>query len=125
VTTIFFTSPDHKNRFVEALQHINKVYDGKLDPEYAAALYILTVNYGTWEKTSSYVDRNGIDFEAMLKNVYFGSGHTVLVTLACNLFNEQMHIDPIQFLKLDDENFKVALTSLMLRRGGYRLDTFK
>jgi hypothetical protein len=117
---IFFTSAEHKQRLLSAMQCIGKIDDGKLDPEYASALYILTSSAGTWQKASGYVDRGGIDFEAMLEELDFSGGYSILIKLASNLFNSNMHIDPIEFLRLDETNFMVALTSIQLRRSSLK-----
>lgn len=113
---IFFKSPEHKQRFVTTMQQIGKIYDGKLDPEYGAAVYILTADLSTWNKANSYVSCEGIDIPALLEETYFSGGYSVLIRLAGNLFNSQIHIEPIDLLRLDEGNFNVALTSLKLRR---------
>ncbi len=125
MSELFFQGADHKRRFLAAMQRIGKVYDGKLDPEYGAALYILSAEVGTWNKAQRYVDRDGIDFETMLQEVDFSGGYQVLIQWAGNLFNEQQHIDPIEALRLDERNFEIALSALRIRRGGLRLGNFK
>jgi hypothetical protein len=124
-TTIFFKSPEHKQRFVTAMQQLGKIYDGKLDLEYAAALYILAADLATWQKAQVYVDHDGIDIPTLLQEVHFSGGYSVLVQLAGNLFNSQTRIDPVELMRLDDNNFKVALTSLQLRRYCAHIDDFK
>lgn len=126
MASIFFKSAEHKGRFVAAMQKIGKVYaDGRMNSEYAAALYILTADFSTWEKTKGYVDSDSIDFSAILEEVDFGGGYSVLIKLAGNLFNSLTLIDPIEFLRLDEGNFNVALSSLKVRRYGMRVDDFK
>jgi hypothetical protein len=115
---MFFTSETHRQRFTQVMEQIGKVYDGKLDPEYGAAIYVLTATGGTWDKAGSYVDRDGIDFETMLEEVHFSSGYRTLILLAGNLFNGNQHLDPLEFMRLDEANFKVAVTALTLRRYG-------
>ena len=116
MNNIFFKSPEHQTRFIEAMQAIGKlVNDGRFDPEYSAALYILTSGLSMWEKTSGYVTRHGINFDTILEEVDFGGGHTRLVRLAGNLFNGNQHIDPLEFVHLDDGNFKVAITAIKIR----------
>lgn len=63
--TLFFKSADHQQRFVTTIQQIGKVYGGKLDQEYAAALSILTADTDTWEAVQRYVSRRGIRFDLM------------------------------------------------------------
>src|SRR5437868_2538238 len=112
---IFFTSPDHKKRFLTAMLTIGKIYSGKLDQEYGAALYILTSRTSLWQKSQDYVDRDGIDFEVLLREADLSGGYSVLVMLAGNLFNDQTHCDAIELMRLDDDNFIVALNSLQVR----------
>lgn len=123
-TDIFFTSEAHKARFLATMQHMGKVYGGKLDPEYGAALYILTAGAAFWQKANGFVDRDGIDFEGMIQEIDFSGGASVLVKWAGNLFNQNTHIDPIELMRLDERNFKVALTSLQLRREHFSLNDF-
>src|SRR5262249_8740189 len=92
-----FKSEEHKQRLLATLQRIGKIYGGRPDPEYAAALYILTADASTWNKAKDYVDRDGIDIAAMLEEVDFSSGYIVLIELAGNLFNNNQHIDPLEF----------------------------
>lgn len=121
---MFFKSEAHKLRFLTAIQDIGKVYEGKLDQEYAAALYILTATSGTWEKASSYVSHDGIDFPAMLQEEDFSSGYLTLIKLAGNLFNGEQHLDPLEFMGLDEFNFRAALTALELRHYSHHIDDF-
>jgi hypothetical protein len=118
----FFKSDSHKTRFKDAMEEFGKVYDGiKYDREYAAAFYILTADLATWQKTygSGYISRHGIQIEEILQDVDFSGGHAVLIRLAGNLFNNQQHIDPLEFLRLDESNFYVALSAIIIRRDGY------
>ena len=117
---LFFTSVRHLECFLSVMRRIGKIDGGKLDPEYAAACYVLTSGLGLWQKASDYVSRGGIDFEAMLEDRDFSGGASVLVKLASNLFNSNAHIDPIEFLRLDEINFKVALVALQVRRASLR-----
>jgi len=118
---IFFTSAEHRVGFLTAMQGIDKVYDGKLDQEYGAALYILTSSTGLWQKSQDYVSRSGIDFETMLEEIDFSGGYSVLVKLASNLFNSNTHLDPVELMRLDDTNFAVALNAIQLRRTSLHL----
>ena len=125
-TNIFFKSDAHRARFLLAMQESGKVYDGKFDVEYCSALYILTSGLATWDKAKSYVDRDGIDIEGMLEEMDFSSGQAALIKLAGNLFNGQMHIDPVDLATdLDNDNFHVALTALQLRRVSLRAEDFQ
>jgi len=113
---VFFKSPEHRLRWLVALQTMGKVYDGKIDQEYGAALYVLTADLDTWQQAQTYVRREGIDFEALLAEGEFSGGYSVLIKWASNLFNGNTHVDPVELMRLDDSNFLVALTALQLRR---------
>ena len=121
---IFFKSDEHKQHFLATMQQLGKIYAGELDPEYAAALYILTADAGTWQKAREYVSSEGIDIQTMLEEIDFSSGHLVLIRLAGNLFNNQEHLDPLEFLRLDERNFHLALTALILRRSSFHMKHF-
>jgi hypothetical protein len=122
--SIFFKSPDHKQRFLTAMQHIGKVYDGKLDQEYGAALYILTADAGIWKSAQTYVERHAIDIEAMLAEIDLSHGYAVLVNLAGNLFNGEQHLEALELMRLDENNFSVALTAIRIRRAGLQVQDF-
>ncbi len=124
MTKNIFRSAEHRSRFIESMQRLGKIYDGKYDPEYASALYILTADLSTWQKTSDYISQHGIDVEEMLQEVDFSGGYGVLISLAGNLFNNQQHLDPLEFLRLDEANFHLALNALKVRRDGLLLDEF-
>ena len=120
-----FRSAGHKSRFVTAMQQLGKHDAGKLDPEYASAVYILTSDDFTWEKASGYVSRRGILFDDLLDEVDFSSGYRILIQLAGNLFNGGQHIDPVEFMRLDEGNFGVAQVAIHLRRHSAHLNDFK
>lgn len=126
VTEGIFKSAGHKTRFVGAMLQIGKVDSGKFDPEYAAALYVLTADLSTWNKAQEYMSHNGIDFEALLKEVDWSGGYRVLIQWAANLFNEYAaHCDPVELMRLDESNFQVAITALHIRRYSLHVDDFK
>lgn len=118
IREITFKGQEHKARFLQAIHGIHKVYDGKLDPEYAAALYILTSSVSTWDKAESYVDRDGIDFEGMLLNVDWSGGYRPIITWAANLFNGTISCNPVELMSLDESNFNLAVNALFIRRNG-------
>jgi|SRR6266567_2409330 len=115
--TTVFKSDEHENRFKGVMQQTGKIYNGRYDAEYAAALYILTADPSTWNKAQEYVSHSGIDFSGMLEDIDFSGGYSVLILLAGNLFNGQQHLDPLEFLRLDDVNFELAIAAIKLRRG--------
>jgi hypothetical protein len=125
MANIFFKSANHRSRFLEAMQRIGKIYDGKLDPEYGSALYILASDLHMWNDAQDYISSSGITFLAMIEATTLSGGYSVLMLLAVNLFNDQLQVSPIEFMRLDDSNFLVALTAIQLRRGGYSVDDFK
>src|SRR5579862_3144468 len=116
---MYWKSAAHKQRFLTIMQQIGKIFDGKVDPEYGAALYILTSDAATWEQASRYTQRNAIDIETLLKEVDFSHGYEVLLKLAANLFNELneagQQVRPVDLMILDEDNFSVALTALQIR----------
>jgi hypothetical protein len=122
---MFFTEARHKAGWLTAMQGIGKVYDGWFDTEYGAALYILTADEDTWNQVSDYVSHSGIDFEAMLHEVDFSGGYGVLIRLAANLFNDRIPCNVVELMRLDERNFKVALTAIQVRGKSLHMDDFK
>ena len=119
---IFFTSSEHKKRWLTAMQEIGKVYEDRLDPEYGAALYVLTAHRGTWEQAIDYVDRDGIRFEDLLAEIDFSGAYVNLIKLAGNLFNDRTSCSPVELYRLDDTNFTIAMNALLIRRTSLRIE---
>ena len=124
--TIFFKSAAHKTRLLEAMRRTGKIDGGKFDQEYGAAMYILTADTSTWEKARDYVSSSGILFEEMLQELDWSGGYGVLIKWAANLFNEHAaNINPVELMRLDENNFRVALSALVVRKYSLRVDDFK
>lgn len=117
MANFYFTSEAHKARFLATMHEIHKIDGGKLDPEYGAAIYVLTSSASTWEKASDYVSGGGIEFEELLSEVDWSGGYSSLIKLAANLFNERFPASPVDLpTRLDDRNFAVAMTAFQIRR---------
>ncbi len=112
-----FRSPEHRRRFVEAMERIDKVEEQRhCDPEYGAAVFILSAYSGIWDRTSTYVSRRGIRFDKMLKDQDFSGGLNVLIRLAGNLFNEHAcQVTPVEFTRLDEQNQQLAQNAIWVR----------
>lgn len=121
----FFTEPAHKQRWLTALQQIGKVYDGKIDPEYGAALYLLTADEIRWHVAEKRVSHTGIDIDSILFVASFSSGEIILVKLAGNLLNGNQSISPREFTRLSEHNFLIALDAIKLRYYGGRIEDFE
>lgn len=118
-----FASEEHKARFLEKIQRIDKVEAGKVDPEYGAAVYLLSCMPSVWEKTRAYVRRDGIPFGTILLEEHFSSSELAMVQLAGNLFNLGItEASPVDLVILDGRNFEVALAALRFRRDGASID---
>lgn len=118
---ILFNNQKHLDRFLAAIQRISKIYEGdKIDCYYGSALYILADDEWTMKKAERYISRHGIRFEDMLKEVDFSGAYSVVIRLAfaCNIFNGNMDVDFEQFMRLDENNFQLALTALQFRYYG-------
>ncbi len=125
MANFYFTSPAHKARFLETMREIHKVDAGRLDSEYAAAVYVLTSSSGTWEQARPYVSGGGIHFERLLSEVDWSSGYRALIRLAGNLFNEKNPASPVDLMLLDDRNFAIAMTAFQIRRHAWPESEFK
>ncbi len=123
---IFFKSEAHRARFLTAIKQFGKVYDGKVDPEYGAAFYVLTSDESTWNQAKGYVSSHGINFDNLLQEVDLGgSGYTALIKLAGNLFNDgYTAANPVDLMGLDNQNFEVALNAFRVRRKNWLTSQF-
>jgi hypothetical protein len=52
----------------------------------------------------------------MLKLADWSGGYTVLLQWAANLFGHNIHVDPVELMRLDDTNYQIAKCALDLRR---------
>ncbi len=124
--SIYFKSAAHKTRLLGAMRHTGKIDSGKFDLEYGSAIYILTADASTWDKAQDYVSSSGILFEEMLQELDWSGGYQVLIKWAANLFNEHAaNINPVELMRLDENNFRVALSALVVRRYSLHVDDFK
>lgn len=117
--TITFKGKGHQARFLAAVQTIGKVYEGQIDPEYGAALFVLTSTLHTWQQAHDYVTCHGIRFDEIVDACHWSEGYRVLLRWAANLFNPDAdHCDPVELMRLDEGNFAIAVSALHIRRGG-------
>jgi hypothetical protein len=121
----FFKSQQHHDRFVQIVYELGKTWPEQnhtFDPAYASALYILTANRSQWEYVQGFVDKWGIGFEELLGNIdQWSTSEKLLIRWAANLFHpEHVGVAPADLSCLDEDNFKIALTALKLRRYGYQ-----
>lgn len=120
---IYFRAESHRERFLSAIQQTPRiVYDGdKLDQEYSAAFYILCSHAGIWEKAKQHLTETGIRFGDMLEQEHLSSGDYALVSLAGNLFGQDIRSNPVDLMVLDPRNFSIALQALQMRKYPVRL----
>lgn len=111
MSELFFQSSKHKQRFVEIIERI----DRGDDCEYVSALYILTSDLLNWQTLEQYVSHDSIKFSAML-NMPLSTSEDVFLRVAANLFNGSEHVDPVEFVSLDEKNFRVVVQAMELRR---------
>lgn len=111
-----FISAEHKARFLWVMKPLEKRDGTRFDSEYASAIYILTAHALNWKSASDYVSREGIRFSDMLEEVYHSTGEETLVKLAANLFGHDITVNPVDFMYLDDNNFKLAMNAIQIRR---------
>lgn len=119
----YWKTPEHRGRFLDTIKDLGKIdpIDGVLDSEYAAAIYILTSDLGTWQRAEPYIDakRDKIDFDEMLEKEHWSGGYSVLIYEAWNLFNGHVEEEyPVSFsslTRLDERNQQVAVTALLIR----------
>lgn len=122
---IFFKGPEHKQRLAEATQRLEKVErDGKADPWYCSALYILSADLHTWNSSQPYMSRRGIKFDEILANNHFSSGYITLIEVAANLFRDSGQVDLSRFTNLDENNFKVVMEAIKIRRYSLQMSNF-
>ncbi len=76
----------HREAMKQAVAETPAIKAGRLDREYAAALYLLTGMEYVWPRLKQYANRDGIDHEGMLDEP-LSCGERLIVGLAGNLFN--------------------------------------
>lgn len=129
---VYFRSEKHKERFVSAVQEIDRIHEGDhIYGEYACALYALTSHLDIWDQASQYISRDGIKFPKLIQEEHFSSTRLELIKLATNLFNERMPFedgtiiprpDMYQIICLEESMFKVAVEAIRIRYYGLKLN---
>jgi hypothetical protein len=123
---IFFKSQGHRERLTEALERLEKVEsNGKADPWYASALYVLTSDASMWDDVQPYVRTTGIKFDDILEKIHFSSGYVTMIEVAANLFRDNGQIDLSRFTNLDENNFRLVIDAIRLRRYSVLMDELK
>lgn len=110
---MLFVDNVHKEAFMELLYKY-----GKYDDDYLAAFYICSSTEEIRRKTFHYIDEQGIDFEAILSNGRFGSGHTFMICAAKSMFGQQEKVDLSDICRCDRIIMKVLLEAWRLRAFG-------
>ncbi len=128
---VYFRSEQHKERFISAIQAIDRLSEGDyIYAEYACAIYALTSHMDIWEQAQQYVSHNGIKFPEMIKKEHFSSTRSELVKLVSNIFNERMTFedgtllprpDMYDIVCLEESMFKVAIETMKIRYYGLKL----
>ena len=121
----YFFDETHKNNVMKVIRDKRLVYpDGQVDCYYLPALFILlSTKNNLYKKTRSYIDADGIDFEAMMEKQDFSSGEAKLVRLAANLYNGSMKVTPQELINtLDDRNYDLAMQAIRFRRYGCHIE---
>jgi hypothetical protein len=127
MTDIFFKSPEHQQRLAEAIERLEKIEEsnGKADPWYCSALYILAADVYTWNSVQPYISRSGIKFDEILANIHFSSGYVTMIEVAANLFRDSGQIDLSRFTNLDENNFRLVIDAIRLQRYSVQMDELK
>lgn len=126
---MYFAEKGHRDRFLTIIKEMRKIYDGKVDEEYGACLYILTSDPGFWEQTKAYVQGppdTRIFMKKLIHEQYLSHGYDALMRLASNLFDGGQHVDPIVLIDtLDENNWQIAQTAMRIRRRMLPIEDFQ
>jgi hypothetical protein len=115
---IYYTDIEHRYNLIKLLKDTNKVYaEYEVDNYYLCAYYVLCSNKYIIKKAAKFITGDGIRFEDMLNNEDWCSGHKILIKLANELFNNNANVSINNMCNvLDNDNFKVALQAMELKR---------
>lgn len=89
--------------------------------EYLPIVYLMTGNAELYPKMNPYFNAKsgGFDSDKMFEEQDFSSGLNILAKLAVHLFNSSQIVQPLDIISsLDEQSFKLALNSMILRRFG-------
>lgn len=117
-----FLNGEHEANFQEMRTQMEEVY--RFDKEYLAAAFIMAGDAELERKMKPYFDMQDGMFDSMrmFEEKDFSGGLIVLAKLAVHLFNNNEKVDPLDFMKLDDQGFKLAMNAISLRRSGISAD---
>jgi DNA polymerase III delta subunit len=115
-----FLNEKHESRFLQfRAEDMAEHY--RSDKEYLSVVYLMTGNDELYRKMKPYFNAKIGEFysEVMFNEKDFSSGLNVLAKLAVHLFNSNETLEPLHIIsQLDDEGFKLALNTIILRRYG-------
>lgn len=129
---VHFRDDEHREALTTLLYDTGEYHKNRLNAELLSTLYILTSSYDFRKKILPYVKLpggpGGIEWGELWKEVY-SSAEMKLIRLAFNLWNgddgSYYRVSPLTpmdiITTLDEENFKIAMQAISLRRNEYRV----
>jgi hypothetical protein len=93
----------------------------RANKEYLSVVFLITGNEELYRKVKPYFNTKsgGFNFTKMFEEQDFSSGLQELAKLAVHLFNSNGKVELIEIISgVDEEGFKLAINSLILRRYG-------
>lgn len=115
-----FLNPEHESNFTKfRVEEMGERF--RNNKEYLAVAYLMTGDEELQEKIQPYFNAKsgGFDSTKMFDEQDFSSGLLVLTKLAVHLFNSNEVVQPLDIiLRVDEQGFKLALNSMIVRRYG-------
>lgn len=114
-----FLNSEHESNFTK--YRVENMGDRfRTNKEYLSVVYLMTGNTELYQKMNPYFNARSGEFDSkkMFVEQDFSSGLSILAKLAAHLFNSNEVVQPLNIISLDEQNFKLALNSMILRRFG-------
>lgn len=113
-----FKSNEHQERYYRVAAGLG--FSEGVPSDWAACLYILTMDQGTWEAVAPHVKiRTHEIYWAKIRRIPTGRGHAFLLHLAQYLYNGTGKVElGLLWETLDANNFRLAMSAFQIRRAG-------
>ncbi|MGG1400240.1 DUF6075 family protein [Bacillus salipaludis] len=115
-----FLNSEHESNFTK--YRVENMGDRfRTNKEYLSVVYLMTGNTELYQKLNPYFNARSGEFDSnkMFVEQDFCSGLSILAKLAAHLFNSNEVVQPLDIISsLEEQSFKLALNSMILRRLG-------
>ncbi|PPA68673.1 DUF6075 family protein [Jeotgalibacillus proteolyticus] len=113
-----FLNREHQERFQE-IRETMPIHTRR-DKEYLSLVFVMTGDDELFNKMIPYFNKQDCTLSSteLFEEQDFSSGINVLAKLGVHLFNNNVSVEPLDFMSLDEQRMALAMNALLIRRYG-------